>query len=856
MVVSFAVEPDSPEEDGLPPNWENEDIKGDWYENYSDMDLLVWPGQDDFLHSVENKVGLFTGAGYGKCLWKSTELLKHSGAVVRADQIRLGDLLMGPDSTPRKVLEIHRGVDVLYEIIPVKGEPFKVTGNHRLTLSRSYGKGKTQKKGELLDVTVLEWLGWSATRKTQWKLVRTGVSFPILSGPLPVEPYFLGMLLGDGSLLKTPNITTMDKCNEDEVRRQAQLWGLTVTEEGKSGHGRARTYNLSGRRGKENPLTGALRSLGLWGHKGDTKFIPPSYKTASREDRLQLLAGLMDTDGSNNSGCYDYISKSKQLAEDVVFVARSLGFDARVAECRKGCQTGTVVTYYRVGINGGNEIPARLRPLPERKQIKNVLHTGFSVREVGAGEYVGFTLDGDHRFLLADFTITHNSGILIRKAVKHSCEEDGWWERCYDWRGNPLKYLLGAPQNKYLVTRLIPGFKGELDHWKQIIGRDLRAETGRNGDGFFAGASEIRQEMANGVTFYFYSLHDEKSAVGADMSFVGVDEGTMLKNPSIWNRVQQRRRDPRAQRRVTAVVGTPEKGSFLYNDFFDHNEMPKPGVAVFTDSSLKNPLLDEQFFDVLEGATDAYIDAQVMGKFVKGISGQKFADVFQEERHMCPVNIGPHQAGPMFDIGWDPGSSSGSIIIAYYKASVKKWYVVDEINIGFGSVHGTEDGCRELLRRGYNKRNIRRIFMDPKDATKHHSTGGGNVTDENTVYKIMGIRPRVTSIEGFNAHLRTRIEVLRKMFKEDRIMLNEKLRMRNRMARGLVNSLNNFATEPSKIDDTRFIDVPTSDTKKDWKHSIDALHYILMNYECEDYRAVKRNQQARVHKPHKRHGGR
>lgn len=450
------------------------------------------------------------------------------------------------------------------------------------------------------------------------------------------------------------------------------------------------------------------------------------------------------------------------------------------------------------------------------------------------------------------------SGILIRKSVKHSCEEDGWWDRCYDWRGNPLKYLLGAPQNKYLVTRLIPGFKGELDHWKQIIGRDLRAETGRNGDGFFAGASEIRQEMANGVTFYFYSLHDEKSAVGADMSFVGVDEGTMLKNPSIWNRVQQRRRDPRAHRRVTAVVGTPEKGSFLYNDFFDHNENPKPGVDVFTDSSLNNPLLDEQFFETLEGATDAYIDAQALGKWVKGISGQKFADVFQEERHLCPLAMGPHIPGMMFDIGWDPGSSSGSIIIAYWKPSVKKWYVVDEINIGRGRVFGTEDGCRELLRRGYNKRNIRRIFMDPKDATKHHSTAGGEVTDENTVYKIMGIRPRVTSIEGFNAKLRTRIEVLRKMFKEDRIMINEKLRMRNRMERGLVNSLNNFATEPSKIDDTRFIDKPTADTIKDWKHSVDALHYILMNYECEEYRRVKRNDPSKTQtqRTHKRYGGR
>lgn len=452
------------------------------------------------------------------------------------------------------------------------------------------------------------------------------------------------------------------------------------------------------------------------------------------------------------------------------------------------------------------------------------------------------------------------SQVLIRKSLKHCANEDGWWERCYNWRTDPLKYLLGAPQNKYLVTRLIPGFRGEIDHWEQI-GKEqtgdpnfsLRAQTGRNGDGFYGGAGEIIQEMSNGVRFYFYSLHDEKSAVGADMSFVGVDEGTMLKNQSIWNRVQQRRRDPRASRRVTAVVGTPEKGSFLYNDFFDHNDMPKKGVDVFTDSSLNNPLLDEAFFDTLEGATDVYIDAQVLGKWVKGIGGQWFANTFQEERHLVPMNIGPHQPGVMFDIGWDPGSTSGSVIIAYYSAKRKIWYVVDEIVIQGGNLGTTEEVCKELLRRGYNKRNIRRIFMDPKDATKHRSSG--KWTDEEWVWHTMGIRPRVTSIEGFNAHLRTRLDVLKKMLKEDKIMINEKLRMRNRMARGLVNSINNFATEISEVDEGRFIDKPTDITKKEWKHCIDALHYILMNYENDEYRKAKRNQEGKVHKAHRRHGG-
>jgi len=845
---SFTIEPDAPDSKSS-ANWEDVEIEGDWLENYSDLDILVWPGQDLFLHSEKKKVGLFTGAGYGKCLRKSTKVLRFSGEVTQANQITLGDLLMGPDSKPRKVLEIHTGSEVLYEVVPVKGEPFRVTGNHRLTLSRSYSKHKTGAKGERQDVAVIEWLGWSDTQKKEWKMVRTGVDFR--SGErqtLSVEPYFLGVLLGDGSMLTTPNVTTMDQVIRDEVYRQADIWNGRVVIDNKGGNSKASTYYIRGSEGSEG-LTAILKRLGLWGHRGGTKFIPDIYKLASREDRLQLLAGLMDTDGSNNRGCYDYISKSKTLADDIVFVARSLGFDARSVECRKGCQTGAVGTYYRVGINGPvSQIPARLRPIPERGQVKDVLHTGFSVRRcTEPEEYVGFTLDGDHRFLLGDFTITHNSDILIQKALKHSCAEDGWWEFCHDWKSNPIKYLMGAPQNKYLVTRLIPGFRGRLAHWEKLAGRSLTKPTGKHGNGFFESASERRQEMANGVTFYFYSLHNEESAVAADTAFVGVDEGTMLKNQSIWNRAQQRCRDPRGNNRIKAVVGTPEKGAFLYDDFFDSNDNPLPDVDVFTDSSLNNPLLDDSFFSSMEGANEVYIDAQVMGKWVKGIGGQRFATVFAEERHLAPMNIGPHQKEIRFDIGWDPGSASGQVVIMYQSLKRNKWYLVDEIVIQGSDTRST---CHELIKRGYNKTNIRRIFMDPKDATKHKSTSPKS--DAEIVYEVLGIRPRVASVPGMNAYLRTRLDALADVLKMDKLIINEALRKRNRKARGVINAINNFALEVSEVDEGRFIDKCTRETILEWKHSIDAIHYVLMNYEHEIYRKVLRNQKDKMANRHAR----
>jgi len=86
-------------------------------------------------------------------------------------------------------------------------------------------------------------------------------------------------------------------------------------------------------------LTGALDQLRLWGVGGHEKFVPEAYKWASAQDRLSVLQGLMDTDGTRDyrrgTGA-EFYSHSRQLAEDVAFLARSLGGSARVRSKRDG----------------------------------------------------------------------------------------------------------------------------------------------------------------------------------------------------------------------------------------------------------------------------------------------------------------------------------------------------------------------------------------------------------------------------------------------------------------------------------------------------------------------------------------
>jgi hypothetical protein len=145
----------------------------------------------------------------------------------------------------------------------------------------------------------------------------------------------------------------------------------------------------------------------------NNKHIPLLYKTSDRGQRLALLAGILDTDGSLD-GTFDYSSKTKILAEDVVYLARSLGLAAYMVPMRKECvNNGVWGDYYRVSISGDiSVIPnklARKKALP-RKQIKNVLRTGFSYELLPEDEFYGFTLSGDHLYLTDDFIIHHNSG--------------------------------------------------------------------------------------------------------------------------------------------------------------------------------------------------------------------------------------------------------------------------------------------------------------------------------------------------------------------------------------------------------------------------------------------------------------
>lgn len=352
------------------------------------------------------------------------KILMYDGSLQRVEDIKVDDLLMGANSAPHKVLSLIRGTGLMYKISPIKGEPFVVNEDHILTLVYTneghHDSVLNPRKDKIYDISVKDFIKQTKNRRSLQKLFRTGVTFPPLKGEnlLTVDPYILGVILGDGSTCNgSISVSSIDPEIIKSLNDYAISLGLKVRKGGKFGY-----YLTTGRQGEKkenhsNPLLSKLRNLGVIERSG-TKFVPLQYKLGDRNTRLQILAGLMDTDGSLFRNVFDFTSKSIQLANDVAFIARSLGLLAIIRQCVSDRHLSNGKTYlgnnyFRVIISGNTDIiPTRVKRKQAtiRKQKKNPLRTGFSIKPYGIDKYYGFSIDGDGRYLLEDFIVTHNSG--------------------------------------------------------------------------------------------------------------------------------------------------------------------------------------------------------------------------------------------------------------------------------------------------------------------------------------------------------------------------------------------------------------------------------------------------------------
>lgn len=366
----------------------------------------------DFVKNGKGSCIIEAVAGSGKCLGAGTLVMKYDGTIVPVEMVAVGDKLMGPDSRPRKVLSTNVGHGPLYRIDPIKGQSWVCNDVHVMTLA-----GTNRKSGQIVDMPLNNLITETKHQSRidrDWKLFRVPVEFRSKKSPFTFEPYLIGAWLGDGSF-SGPIIHTPDEEIHRELKSCAKVSGLaakvTYPKNNRCPYVAITHRNWSG---KKNALRDFLKKHCIVGAE---KRIPAAYLTGTRSDRLLLLAGLIDTDGHYCNGIYEIITKYAGLRDDILFLARSLGLAAyskpKIGEIKSIRFRGE---YHRITISGKlDSIPCvvRRKKAKPRRQIKDVLKVGFSATPIGDGEYFGFTLDGDGRFLLGDFTVTHNTTTIV-----------------------------------------------------------------------------------------------------------------------------------------------------------------------------------------------------------------------------------------------------------------------------------------------------------------------------------------------------------------------------------------------------------------------------------------------------------
>ena len=494
----------------------------------------------DFTGS--NNLPFFCANGQFGCVDPKTPILLWNGQTVLAEDVQVGNELIGDDGQKRTVSDVVCGMDDMYEITSTYSDPYVVNSIHILTLMvtchkkiswkdstktwvLNYYDRKTKRvknktirtcdattkhdnhhnksnitKDEgytmikefadsipddnIVDIPLNEYLDLSQNQKNFLYGIQNHVSIQWPGQDVPIDPYIFGSWLGDGDFCGR-GFTTIDP----EMVKRYVIWADTIDAEivhHKNNGGKTYHYGIR-RRGSGhlpaigdpnhsskncigcktsktpcsvcdwaypkfkrestkiegttsnwakredlNPFKEILKANGL--HKN--KHIPDVYIRNDVQTRLELLAGFIDTDGTvrkhnNEIGYHAEISQNDNihghLLDSAKMIASSLGFKTRFYKSDNGMKT-LMISGYNL-----HTIPTLLphKKIPEYTLAANPYVSKIAVRKLPTkGIYCGWNIDGNERFLLGDFTITHNTRNMLGKDAadpRYTRTRPQWW---------------------------------------------------------------------------------------------------------------------------------------------------------------------------------------------------------------------------------------------------------------------------------------------------------------------------------------------------------------------------------------------------------------------------------------------
>ena len=244
-------------------------------------------------------------------------------------ELQIGDLVIGSDGHPTEVLGVYpQGFKDIYRVYTQDGSSTLASGDHLWSVYTRADRHRGKPARVLQTKEMVGNLRAAHYHRYELPLLSEPVSFE--SRPVPLDPYALGLLLGDGcfSCRATPAFATADPELAEALGRL--IPGIELRRKTDLGYVLNRITTPGEVITIENPVTGAMRRLGLAGATSNTKFVPDDYLFNSPDVRLAVLQGLFDSDGrpvtQQGRTCrVQFTTVSDRLRDAVVFLVQSLG---------------------------------------------------------------------------------------------------------------------------------------------------------------------------------------------------------------------------------------------------------------------------------------------------------------------------------------------------------------------------------------------------------------------------------------------------------------------------------------------------------------------------------------------------
>jgi superfamily II DNA or RNA helicase len=516
----------------------------------------------DYLRSFKFGGILADDMGLGKSVQKLSLILTPSGWRIFGD-IQVGDEVMNSSGGISRVTGVFpQGQLEGYRVYFADGASVVCSDDHLWAVNSAVRK----KRGQPYRVMTLHEIREDLRDAAGNAKHSIPIAEPMHFGntePLPVEPYLLGCLLGDGGISQNDvRLTSAD----EEVLEQCRALvptGTDVVYLSRFDYAFRPSIDESGLR-STHTLRNALTELDLMGCNSSIKFVPQRYLVAGLSERLSLLQGLMDTDGciTEKDGHVEFTSVSQGLADAVCFLVRSLGGVARLRYEAEPKYTDKVEKRtgkpaYRVSVALPPEFnPFRLTRKAEayRRKARTKYVPGraiVKVEPVGMRDMQCISVDSpDHLFIVDDFILTHNTLQVIAQLL-HRKEVEG-----------PSPSLVIAP------TSVTHTWENEIARFAPQLST-LRLQSGADRAARYADVPKYDVV----ITSYALARLDAEQLERFNFRSLILDEAQNAKNPS--SQIAKVVRNLRADHRL-ALTGTPVENSL--RDLWSIFAFVEPGL--------------------------------------------------------------------------------------------------------------------------------------------------------------------------------------------------------------------------------------------------------------------------------------